>query len=276
MARIWSVLALLLIQGVIHAGDWPQWLGPRRDGSTDEKVAPWKKDLVPSWKEPAGEGHSSPVVAKGRVFLHTAVKGKDKKEENLTAFDAITGKPIWSKSYERSNFTSLFGNGPRATPSRRRRQGLHLRHHRRAQLFRRRQRHHPLAARHAQGTEGRQSLLRRFLFAAGHRRSHPHQCAVLRSWPWTKTRAIFSGRSKTTRPAILPVSSSSRAASTWPFSSRPRGSSSLSPQDGKVFWKHATGRPAERKFDDAGGGGRYAVCQLGHVRRHGAEAARWP
>jgi outer membrane protein assembly factor BamB len=116
MPRIFSLLLLLLIQLPLHAGDWPQWLGPRRDGSTDEKIAPWKQDLKPLWTQPVSEGHSSPVVAKGRVFLHTA-GGKDKFEETLTAFDAVSGKPVWSKTYERSNFKSKFGNGPRATPA---------------------------------------------------------------------------------------------------------------------------------------------------------------
>ena len=51
----------------------------------------------------------------GRVYLHTRVK--DKTEEQLTAFDADSGKPLWEKSYERSKFTSPFGNGPRGTPA---------------------------------------------------------------------------------------------------------------------------------------------------------------
>lgn len=117
MPKMWSVVLLLLIQGAVHAGDWPQWLGPNRDGSTDEKIAPWKQELKPLWRQPVGEGHSSPVVAKGRVYLHTAVKGKDKTEEELSAFDAVTGKPLWSKTYERGKFKSLFGNGPRGTPA---------------------------------------------------------------------------------------------------------------------------------------------------------------
>jgi outer membrane protein assembly factor BamB len=116
MPRMLPVLVLLLVHGAVQAGDWPQWLGPRRDGSTEEKVAPWK-ELKPLWKQPVGEGHSSPVVAKGRVYLFTAGPNKGKSEEELGCFDAATGKPIWSKTYERSNFKSLFGNGPRATPA---------------------------------------------------------------------------------------------------------------------------------------------------------------
>src|SRR5262249_25013782 len=61
------------------------------------------------------EGHSGPVVAGDRVFLHARVKDKDL--EQVRAFDAATGKPIWEKEYSRAPFSSVFGNGPRATPA---------------------------------------------------------------------------------------------------------------------------------------------------------------
>jgi len=95
------------------AEDWPQWLGPRRDGSTSEPVAPWKEPLKVLWKKPVGEGHSSPVVAGDRVYLHARVK--DTTQEVLECYSIKDGSSIWSKSYERGNFKSLFGNGPRAT-----------------------------------------------------------------------------------------------------------------------------------------------------------------
>jgi outer membrane protein assembly factor BamB len=96
------------------AGDWPGWLGPNRDGSSPEKIAPWKEAPKAAWRVAVGEGHSSPVIAGGKVFLHTKVNGKD--EEQLAAYDARTGKELWKKSYERGAFTSVFGVGPRATP----------------------------------------------------------------------------------------------------------------------------------------------------------------
>jgi outer membrane protein assembly factor BamB len=97
------------------AGDWPQWLGPRRDGSSEEVVKPWQDKLTTQWQKPVGEGHSSPVVAEGRVILHARVAGKH--EEAVTAFDAKTGKQLWQTTYPHVEFKSLFGNGPRATPS---------------------------------------------------------------------------------------------------------------------------------------------------------------
>lgn len=110
-----SLWVVLLLGSPVLAGDWPQWLGPRRDGSTEEKVAPWKGPLKELWRQPVGEGHGSPVVADGRVFLLT--RGRTNTEEVLAAFDAQTGKPLWNTPYPRGPFNSIFGNGPRATPA---------------------------------------------------------------------------------------------------------------------------------------------------------------
>jgi len=109
-------LVLLLAAATSSASgdDWPQWLGPTRDNATPLKVAPWKEDLKILWKQAVGEGHSSPVVAGGKVFLHERVKGKD--EEQVAAWEAATGKELWRQVYPRAAFKSLFGNGPRATP----------------------------------------------------------------------------------------------------------------------------------------------------------------
>ena len=51
-------LALLLCSASLSvAGDWPQWLGPNRDGTSPEKIAPWKGDLKVLWRGEVGEGH---------------------------------------------------------------------------------------------------------------------------------------------------------------------------------------------------------------------------
>jgi outer membrane protein assembly factor BamB len=114
MNRTLAMLLLFLSAGWACAGDWPQWLGPARDGKSPEAVAPWKGDLKVVWRQPAGEGHSSPIVAEGRVFIHAKVQ--DKEQEEVVALDAATGKEIWRKSYDRTPYTNVFGNGPRSTP----------------------------------------------------------------------------------------------------------------------------------------------------------------
>lgn len=115
MLRLSTPLLVLLASAPASAGDWPQWLGPKRDNSTTEKVAVWKKKPEVVWHVPVGEGNSSPVVADGRVFIHAKVK--DKNEEEVLAYDAGSGKKLWRKAYPRAAFKSLYGNGPRATPA---------------------------------------------------------------------------------------------------------------------------------------------------------------
>lgn len=110
-----ALLTLVLLASTAPAADWPQWLGPRRDGSSPEKVAPWKGQLKVAWRQPVGEGHSSPIVAGGKVFLHSRVKDKD--QEEIASFDIKTGQPGWRFAYERGKFDSPFGLGPRATPA---------------------------------------------------------------------------------------------------------------------------------------------------------------
>jgi outer membrane protein assembly factor BamB len=112
-----TALVLLLCAAGARAGDWPQWLGPKRDGSTAEKVAAWD-DMAPPrvvWRHAVGPGYSSPVVGGGLVFVHACVK--DKEEEEVLAFDAGTGEQRWKDTYARPRFKSALGNGPRATPT---------------------------------------------------------------------------------------------------------------------------------------------------------------
>lgn len=120
MKHILTASALLLIPITARADDWPQWLGPKRDGTSSEVIKPWKDPLKVVWSQPVGkkskaiEGHGSPVVAKGKVYLHYGTRGKF--EEIVAAFDADTGKPVWSKTYPRAKAAFPFGNDPRGSP----------------------------------------------------------------------------------------------------------------------------------------------------------------
>jgi len=111
----WSglLLAFLVIAQHARSEDWPQWLGPRRDGGTDEKIAPWKADPKVVWRFAAPKGYSSPVVAQGRVFVHVPVDGKN--EEEVVALDAVSGKILWRDASPMAFVKG--GQGPRATPA---------------------------------------------------------------------------------------------------------------------------------------------------------------
>jgi outer membrane protein assembly factor BamB len=113
--RTLTMLFTLALNWSAHAGDWPQFLGPKRDSVSPETVAPWSGPLKPIWTAPVGEAHSSPVVSGGVVYAFYQPKGKD--ADTLAAYDAKTGELKWEKSYERVKFTPLFGNGPRGTPA---------------------------------------------------------------------------------------------------------------------------------------------------------------
>ena len=106
---------LVMILPLLLAADWPQFLGPDRDGSSPEPLASLPAKPEALWRAPVGEAHSSPVVAAGKVYAFFKPKGED--ADALAAFDAKTGTKLWEKSYKRGAFTTPFGNGPRSTPT---------------------------------------------------------------------------------------------------------------------------------------------------------------
>jgi outer membrane protein assembly factor BamB len=116
VARFLTALSLTVaLTPALRAADWPQFLGPNRDNSCPEKIAPWKGELKQLWKQPVGESHASPVVAGGLVYAFYQPKGKN--ADALAAFDAATGARKWEQSYDRDAFSPPFGNGPRGTPA---------------------------------------------------------------------------------------------------------------------------------------------------------------
>ncbi len=92
-----SCVTVVLLMGQSVGADWPEWRGPRRDGTTAEKNLPaaWSPagDNL-AWKAPYG-GRSGPVVFGDRVYLHTAVGTGDAAQERVVALDANTGKLLW-------------------------------------------------------------------------------------------------------------------------------------------------------------------------------------
>src|SRR5438552_1191727 len=73
--RLGALLSLVVALGfasVAAADDWPQWLGPQRDGVWREEGI---RDRFPAggpkvrWRVPTGSGYSGPAVADGHVYL---------------------------------------------------------------------------------------------------------------------------------------------------------------------------------------------------------------
>jgi outer membrane protein assembly factor BamB len=111
-------LAAFLSAVDLRSQDWPQWRGPARDGQAQGLTAPraWPKDLKRAWKATVGVGHSSPVVAGGRVFVFTRV-GDD---EVVSSLEVSTGKPAWERRYAApytmNPAAESHGKGPKSTP----------------------------------------------------------------------------------------------------------------------------------------------------------------
>ena len=103
---------------ILPAQDWPQWRGPNRDGAAPSSSATltWPEKLKPVWKVTVGEGHSSPVVAGGRVYQFA----RRANDEVAAAFDLATGKKLWEHAepapYEMNPAANGHGKGPKATP----------------------------------------------------------------------------------------------------------------------------------------------------------------
>jgi outer membrane protein assembly factor BamB len=107
--------AWLCIASLAGADDWPQFRGPRRDGTSAETdlAAGWPSSGPPVvWKVPLGGGFSSITVADGRLFTLFS----DREDEMLGAFDAATGREIWRRRLDGA-YRNQFGSGPRSTPT---------------------------------------------------------------------------------------------------------------------------------------------------------------
>jgi len=111
-------LVIGLLGPAVVAGDWPQILGPRRDGqaAADEKLArAWPAGGPPvAWQREVGAGYAGIVVAKGRAYLFHRLADR----ELVEALDAATGEPVWKDSGHPTRFRPQVGggDGPLCTP----------------------------------------------------------------------------------------------------------------------------------------------------------------
>ncbi|MCA9136893.1 MAG: PQQ-like beta-propeller repeat protein [Planctomycetales bacterium] len=125
------VVICFFVSGDCFADDWPQWMGPSRDGVYNEAGI---VDSIPEtglpikWRAPVNGGYSGPAVVGQRVFLmdYRRTKGDlveqpDAKPElegfeRIVCFDAQTGKQVWQHEYQCS-YRISYPAGPRATPT---------------------------------------------------------------------------------------------------------------------------------------------------------------
>ena len=92
-------IVLLLLPAFASAAEWPEFRGPTGQGISTATQLPleWSATRNVVWKQPVpGSGWSSPVIARGRVFLTSGmpVAGGGPSLRAL-CFDAETGAPVW-------------------------------------------------------------------------------------------------------------------------------------------------------------------------------------
>jgi outer membrane protein assembly factor BamB len=98
-----SVLTILsVIFGVINlnAQDWPQYLGPDRNGTSPQQnlLRTWPAggpEVL--WSAEAGIGYGGPVVVDGKVYL---LDRDDQVGDMMRCFDLSNGKELWSFGYD--------------------------------------------------------------------------------------------------------------------------------------------------------------------------------
>jgi outer membrane protein assembly factor BamB len=132
--RWFAVLgASLLLTSTLRADDWPQWLGPQRDGVWREsgivdKFPPGGPPV--KWRKPIGGGYAGPAVANGRVYVHDRLlapgsenpdnpfmrKVKIAGSERVLCLNEKDGSVAWEYKYDCPYFDLSYATGPRCTP----------------------------------------------------------------------------------------------------------------------------------------------------------------
>ncbi|MEY2410955.1 MAG: outer membrane protein assembly factor BamB, partial [Verrucomicrobiota bacterium] len=129
-ARLLTVLFFTVTAAAL-ADDWPQWMGPRRDGIWRE---PGILERFPTngppvlWRVPIFPSYCGPAVVGDRLFVMDREAGKagERKRgdrslpqipgnERLLCIDTRTGRTLWEQVYD-CPYRIAYPSGPRATP----------------------------------------------------------------------------------------------------------------------------------------------------------------
>ncbi len=90
-------LLFILAPSLLFAENWPQWRGPRLDGTSHDSGFPISADGNVTWKaELPGRGHASPIVWKDNIFIVACIA--ESEERVLLCLDRATGKTIWQST----------------------------------------------------------------------------------------------------------------------------------------------------------------------------------
>lgn len=124
-----TLLSVIFLAVPASAADWPQWLGPNRDGiwSEDGILDSFPKDGPKVlWRKPINPGYTGPAVAAGKVFVMDRIRkeappgtpiGHTPGTERVLCLDAKSGETVWKHEYERVYVKVDRPMGPRSTPA---------------------------------------------------------------------------------------------------------------------------------------------------------------
>ena len=112
---LFSALLIFAFVANIYAQDWPQYLGPDRNSTSDQKgiLRSWSQDGPEVlWTVDVGIGYGGPVVKEGKVYL---LDRDDDAGDKLRCFDLSTGEELWKFEYEAPG--SVMFPGSRSVPA---------------------------------------------------------------------------------------------------------------------------------------------------------------
>jgi outer membrane protein assembly factor BamB len=133
MRQSWIVFAFLWsLPAAAGADDWPQWMGPQRDGVWRESgILETFPEAGPKirWRTKVGGGYAGPAVAQGRVFITDRSlkegsadpaspfeRGSTPATERVLCLDDADGSIVWKHEYD-CPYTVSYPAGPRCTPT---------------------------------------------------------------------------------------------------------------------------------------------------------------
>jgi outer membrane protein assembly factor BamB len=113
----WWIPVFLVLSSLLNikAQDWPQYLGPERNGTSPQKgiLRSWPEggpEVL--WTVPVGIGFGGPVVKDGKVYL---LDRYDNVGDIMRCFDLTTGMELWKYSYDAPG--SVMFPGSRSVPA---------------------------------------------------------------------------------------------------------------------------------------------------------------
>jgi outer membrane protein assembly factor BamB len=105
------------------AEDWPDWRGPRRDGTWNAPPLPHRLPAVESarvWSKPIGPGYAGISVAGDRLYSLDRVPSPGQNpdgQERILCFNTKTGDIVWQHAYPEHYGNLDYASGPRASPA---------------------------------------------------------------------------------------------------------------------------------------------------------------